>query len=73
MNNLALSISAVLSLMLQWGTYALSSCNHVWSAFKEGNMNRRNIMRPVMTALLLAYSVPLMEQALVLLKDDLSS
>ena len=81
MNNLALSISSVLSLILQWGTYAeaallstmlifltLSAGNHTFSAFKEGNMNKRNIMRPVMTALLLAYSVPLMVQALVYIK-----
>jgi hypothetical protein len=81
MNNLALSISAILALILHWGTYAeaallstmlifltLSACNHAWSAFKEGNMNKRNIMRPLMTALLLAFSVPLMVQALVFIK-----
>lgn len=76
-NNLAVGFTAILVYFLNWGLYAdatitmvmmlflgMSATNHAYSAWKEGNRGLRNIMRPVMTLLLLAFLVPLMIRAL---------
>ena len=77
LNNLALALACVLAYALGWGTMAqaalmsvllifliLSAANHAYSAFKEGNRNRRNLLRPVLTVLLVAVILPYMIAAL---------
>lgn len=77
LNNLALALACVLAYTLGWGTMAqaalmstllifliLSAANHAYSAFKEGNRNLRNLLRPVLTALLVAMVLPYMAAAL---------
>ena len=72
-NNLAVAITALLAFFLQWGTYAeitvmttlliflfLSASNHAWSAWKEGNHTIKNLLRPVLTVLLIAFVLPVM-------------
>lgn len=54
--------AAVLSLTLIF--FGLSACNHAWSAFKEGNHGLQNLMRPVLTALLIGFAVPFIVRAL---------
>jgi hypothetical protein len=76
-NNLAAAIAMILSFSLGWGLYAyaavasvvliflsLSACNHAYSAIKEKNRNLKNMLRPLMTVLLLALMVPIMMNAL---------
>jgi hypothetical protein len=76
MNSLALAVMAVLVWFLGWGTFAeaavmsilmiflfLSACNHAWSAWKEQNRNARNLLRPVLTAALIAFALPLVVSA----------
>lgn len=77
LNNLALALACVLAYALGWGTMAqaalmsvllifliLSASNHAYSAFREGNRNLRNLLRPVLTALLVAVLLPYMIAAL---------
>lgn len=77
LNNLALALACILAYALGWGTMAqaalmsvllifliLSASNHAYSAFKEGNRNRRNLLRPVLTALLVVVILPYMIAAL---------
>jgi len=77
MNNLALAIAAVLAHLFGWGLYAdlslmtvlltfltLSAINHVYSALKEGNRNMKNVLRPVLTAILLIVILPFTLRAL---------
>lgn len=54
--------AAVLSMTLVF--FGLSACNHAWSAFKEGNCGLQNLMRPVLTALLIGFAVPFIVRAL---------
>ncbi|MCB2194171.1 MAG: hypothetical protein KQI62_21530 [Deltaproteobacteria bacterium] len=77
LNNLALALACIVSYALGWGTMAqaalmsvllifliLSAANHFYSAFKEGNRNRRNLLRPLLTAMLVGVIVPYMMAAL---------
>ena len=76
-NNLAVAIVALLVFLLGWGTYAevtimsvlliflfLSACNHAWSAIREGNLNLRNVLRPIMTVVIIIVIVPFILRAL---------
>jgi len=71
LNNLAIAITAILVLCFKWGVYAeitilsaslifffLSAINHAWSAIKEGNRKLKNLLRPIMTIILLIFTVP---------------
>ncbi len=77
LNNLALAITALIVFFFKWGLYAevsvmsvlliflfLSSCNHAWSALKEDNYNIKNLLRPIMTLLLIAFTLPFIIRAL---------
>ncbi len=74
---LTVALTALLVRFGRWGVYAeatvlsttliffaLSACNHAWSAFKEGNHGLQNLMRPVLTALLVGFTVPFIVRAL---------
>lgn len=73
MNNLALAATALLAHALGWGAAAdmavvsalliflsLSAANHLWSAWREGNLAPRGFARPAATAALLAATLPLL-------------
>jgi len=75
---LSVALTALLVLFGGWGVraeatilsltlifFGLSAGNHAWSAFKEGNHGLQNLMRPVLTALLIAFAVPFIVHALV--------
>jgi len=76
LNNLALAATALLVWGLGWGTRAeaavlvallvflsLSACNHAWSAWKENNRRPRNLLRPVLTLALVAFTLPVLVAA----------
>jgi uncharacterized membrane protein YfcA len=76
-NNLATAIVALLVFLLGWGTFAeaavlsvllvflfFSAGNHAWSAIREHNLNVRNLMRPIMTAAIIAFIVPFIFRAI---------
>jgi len=78
LNNLATAFTALLVFVLDWGRYAdativitmllffvLSAANHAATAIKEHNMKPVNLMRPMMTLLLLGLLLPPMFQALL--------
>lgn len=77
MNNIAVAITAIVVSFFEWGTHAeiavfmimlifltLSACNHAYSAIKDKNYALKNLMRPLMTALLLAFTIPFIIKAL---------
>jgi hypothetical protein len=77
MNSLALAIAAVLAHLLGWRLYAdlslmtvlliflmLSAINHVYSALRENNRSMKNMLRSVLTAILLIVIVPFMARVL---------
>ncbi len=77
LNNIAVAITALVVWLCRWGTHAeaavmltllvfltLSACNHAWSALKENNLSRKNLLRPIMTLLLLGFTVPFIVRAL---------
>ncbi len=77
LNNLATAVTAFLVFMLNWGRYAdaavvtvmlifftLSAANHAATAIREHNLKPVNLMRPLMTLLLIAILLPSMLQAL---------
>jgi hypothetical protein len=77
-NNLAIAIAMVLVWILGWGVKAmagvtfvllaflvLSAANHAYSAIKEGNRSPINLLRPVLTGVLLGGVLPLMFMALI--------
>ncbi len=77
LNNLSVAIVAILVLVFKWGTYAeitvmsctlvfltLSALNHLWTGLKEGNHKLKNFMRPVLTTLLLIFTLPYIVNAL---------
>ena len=77
MNNLAVAITAWMVFLFKWGTYAetavistlliflfLSACNHAWSAVKEQNYHIKNLLRPGMTVLLIAFALPCIIRAI---------
>jgi hypothetical protein len=74
---LAVALTALLVLFDGWGVraeatvlsltlifFGLSALNHAWSAFKEGNRGMQNLMRPVLTALLIGFALPFVVRAL---------
>lgn len=74
---LAVALTALLVRFGSWGVQAeaavlsttliflgLSACNHAWSAAREGNRGVQNLMRPVLTALLIGFAVPFIVRAL---------
>ena len=76
-NNPALALATLLAYVLGWGVQAklallrmllifltLSAGNHAYSALKQGNKSIKNLLRPIMTALLLAFTLPFMVRAL---------
>jgi hypothetical protein len=75
--NVAIAVTALLVYLLDWGKYAdativtvmlmfftLSAANHVTTAIRDGNMKPVNLLRPVVTLLLLGLLLPLMIRAL---------
>jgi hypothetical protein len=77
LNNLATAATALLVFVLDWGRYAdaaivtamllfftLSSVNHAATAIREHNMKPVNLMRPIMTLLLIGILLPSMFKAL---------
>ncbi len=77
LNNIAVAITAIIVFLFGWGTYAeaavlmillifltLSACNHAYSAIKDKNYKIKNLLRPIMTALLLAFTMPFIIRAL---------
>ena len=75
--NAATAITALLVYMLDWGRYAdaaivtsmllffaFSAANHAATAILEGNMKPVNLLRPVMTLLLIMLLIPHMINAL---------
>ncbi len=77
LNYLAMALTALLVFLLDWGRYAdatittamlvcfsLSATNHVATAIREHNFKPVNVMRPVMTLLLIGIILPLMIDAL---------
>ena len=80
-NLLAIAITALIVYFLNWGTYAeaavmsilllffvINSINHAYSAFIEGAKNKINILRPIMTLILLIVVLPLILNALYSVK-----
>ena len=78
LNNLATALTALLVFILDWGRYAdatvvtamllffiLSAANHTVTAIKEHNMKPVNLMRPIMTLILMGLLIPYMFQALL--------
>lgn len=75
-NNLAIAITMILVWLLGWGVTAmaavtivllvflvLSAANHAYSAIKEGNRAIINLLRPLLTGVLLGGVLPLMIMA----------
>lgn len=75
--NAATAITALVVYLLDWGRYAdativtsmllffaFSAANHAASAMLEGNMKPVNLLRPVMTLLLIVLLIPHMINAL---------
>ena len=75
--NAATAITALLVYLLDWGRYAdatvatsmllffvFSAANHAATAIMEGNMKPVNLLRPVMTLLLMMLLIPHMINAL---------
>ena len=75
--NAAMAFTALLVYLLDWGRYAdativtvmlifftFSAANHLATAVRDGNMKPVNLLRPVLTLLLLGLLVPLMVSTL---------
>ena len=75
--NAAIAITALLVYILDWGRYAdativtvmlmfftFSAANHVATAITDGNMKPVNLLRPVVTLLLIGFLLPVMMKAL---------
>ena len=75
--NAATAVTALIVYVLDWGRYAeaaivtamllfftLSAANHLATAIRDGNMKPVNLMRPVVTMLLIGFLLPLMIKAL---------
>jgi len=78
LNNSATALTALLVLILDWGRYAdativtamllffiLSAANHTATAIREHNMKPVNLMRPIMTLVLMGVLLPPMFKALL--------
>ena len=72
-NNLALAFTALLVFIFDWGTPAeltlittlliflfLSGCNHGWTAWQEGNRTLKNLLRPLMSLILILSCLPIL-------------
>lgn len=77
LNHLALAAAALLVLIFNWGKFAdaaittvlllvftFSALNHLFTAIKNRNFKPVNLLRPIMTALLIAILLPVMLKAL---------
>lgn len=77
MNNLAVAITALLVWIFNWGIYAdltilfvlliflfLSAINHAREMFANKNYKIKNILRPIITIVLIVYLLPLIISAL---------
>ncbi len=77
LNNLATALTALMVFFLNWGKYAdatvlsvylifqvLSGINHARTVITEKNYTRTNMMRPIMSLMLLAALVPHIVSAL---------
>jgi hypothetical protein len=77
LNHVALSVTALLVFFVAWGRYAdativtamllffvFSSVNHAATAIREHNLKPVNLMRPILTLILLAVLLPPMIKAL---------
>jgi hypothetical protein len=77
LNNLATAVTALLVFLLDWGIFAdatvviamlifftLSAGNHALTAIKQHDLKPANLMRPIMTLVLLALLLPSMLNAL---------
>ncbi|MDA3800455.1 MAG: hypothetical protein PF692_15450 [Kiritimatiellae bacterium] len=75
--SLAIALTAVLALVFKWGTHAyvtvtvtmllfflLSGSNHLYTALKEGNKSKTNFLRPILSAILIIYLVPMILKVL---------
>lgn len=78
LNHLAIAFTALFVFVVDWGQHAdativttmllffvFSALNHIITAFKEHNMKAVNLMRPIMTLLLIGLLLPSMSQALL--------
>jgi len=78
LNNSATALTALLVFILDWGRYAdativtamllffiLSAANHTTTAIRDHNMKAVNLMRPIMTLLLMGLLLPPMFKALL--------
>ena len=78
LNNSATALTALLVFILDWGRYAdativtamllffiLSAANHTATAIREHNMKPVNLMRPIMTLVLMGVLLPPMFKALL--------
>lgn len=78
LNNAATALTALLVFILNWGRYAdativtamllfftLSAANHTATAIREHNLRPVNLMRPIMTLVLMALLLPPMFKALL--------
>ena len=79
-NNLALSLVTIAVYIFEWGMYAkmtvllvmltfltLSAGNHLYTAIAKGNKSVRNMLRPIITAVLLIYTIPVIIKVLGIL------
>ncbi len=70
--SLAIALTAVFALVFRLGTNAyitvtstmlmfliLSGANHFYTALKEGNRSKTNLMRPILSAILAIYLLPM--------------
>lgn len=77
LSNLATALTAVLVFVMDWGKYAdatvvcamllffvLSAGNHTYTAVKQGNFKPVNLLRPVLTIVLLCFVLPPMIKSL---------
>lgn len=84
LNNMATTLAAIMVYALNWGKYAdatvlsvylffqlLSGCNHARTIFTEKNYTKVNIMRPILTVVLLAALVPHIVMAMKYNRPDL--
>lgn len=77
LSNLATALTAVVVFVMDWGKYAeatvvtamllffvLSALNHTMTAVTQGNFKPVNLLRPVLTIILVSFMLPPMIKAL---------
>lgn len=75
--SLAIALTAVLALIFKWGTHAyvtvtstmllfflFSGANHLFTALKAGNKSKTNFLRPILSAILIIWLVPVILKVL---------